>query len=91
MMMRKPIFVYFPDFENYTVTCRGLRPLFFDLPFCRCASSEMLANEILAFDKEESLNRVNDFLVRNNICFFDDGHATERVVNLIVNHICKGD
>lgn len=91
MVMRKPTFVYFPDFENYTVTCRGLRPLFFDLPFRRCASNEMLASEILAFDKETALNRVNDFLARNNICFFDDGHATESVANLIVNHIYKGD
>lgn len=87
MMMRKPIFIFFPDYAEYSQTCRALRPLFFQLPFRRCGSMRALVEEISNFNQEVASAQINEFLSRNNIRFFDDGHATERIADLIVKYI----
>ena len=87
--MEKPVFMYFPDFEHYAASCRSLRPLFFKLPFRRCRNTTELVSEISAYQQQMYQGKVEEFMKANVIRFFDDGHATERAVKLIYDHLSE--
>lgn len=77
----KPVFLYAPDSETYF----SIRHSYFDLedlPFELCKSIEELENRILNFNINTYKKNVNLFF--NKINLLEDGHASERVVNLIL-------
>jgi CDP-glycerol glycerophosphotransferase len=82
MLMSKPVFLYVPDLEKYSdrTTGRGLRDLYFRLPFSLSRNQEELEARILEFNSKEYVEKLDAFMkVYYNT--FDDGHASERVVN----------
>ena len=84
MLTNKPVFLYTPDFEKYSnqSTGRGLRDIFYKLPFTICRCQEELENTLEVFDKNLYLAKLNVFM-KDYYKTFDDGHASENTVNYI--------
>ena len=82
LLMKKPVFLYVPDLDKYSNKSggRGLRDMFFHLPFPQSRNQQELEYSITAFDGKEYQERADSFM-RQYYCTFDDGHASERVVN----------
>lgn len=84
MLMRKPVFLYVPDLERYADKSkgRGLRDFYFQLPFPFCHNQQELESHLLAFDEANYSERLCLFM-QKYYDSFDDGHASERVVNYL--------
>lgn len=82
LLMKKPVFLYVTDLEKYAdrTSGRGLRDLYYHLPFSLSRNQDELENSFTCFDQDDYLNRLKDYL-QEYYCSFDDGHAAERVVN----------
>lgn len=80
----KPIFLYLPDHEHYTRTCRNLSPLFEELPFPKSYDKQQLLAQLSGFDRESYLDGVHAFKSSTFISF-DDGNASKRVVDRIIS------
>lgn len=82
MLMKKPVFLYVPDLDNYSdrTTGRGLRDMYYKLPSSLNKTQEELESCMSAFDKVKFGKELNRF-VQEYYRFFDDGHASEKVVN----------
>lgn len=81
-MMGIPGFIYADDLQEY-IADRG--DLFFDmyqLPFPVALNNDGLVENIQEFDKEEYRKRTEAFM--EEVGIFEDGRASERVVDLIV-------
>ena len=83
-LMRKPVFLYVPDLERYASRSagRGLRDLFYQLPLSRCNTQRELEEQITLFDRESYERRVDSFM-KEYYRPFDDGHASERIVDYL--------
>lgn len=82
-MVYIPGFIYADDLEDY-IADRG--DLFFDmyrLPFPVALNNEELMENIRKFDEEEYRKKTDEFMEEMGI--FEDGRASERVVELIGN------
>lgn len=88
MLTNKPVFLYTPDLEKYTSqkSGRGLRDIFYKLPFALCRSQEELESNIENFDEGDYLAKLKVFM-KNYYNSFDDGKASERVVNYIATKL----
>ncbi|MBR2728178.1 MAG: CDP-glycerol glycerophosphotransferase family protein [Solobacterium sp.] len=78
---KRPCFLYYPDLEEYTSKDRNL---YFDigaLPFIGAHTQEELLQSIADFSPEGYTDSVDTFL--KQIGSYDDGHAAERVAQLI--------
>lgn len=86
MLMKKPVFLYVTDLEKYSdkTTGRGLRDLYFALPFSLSRNQEELERHVSQFNKEAYAEELGAYM-RKYYCTFDDGHASERVVNHLKN------
>ncbi len=84
LLMKKPVFLYVPDLEKYSdkSSGRGLRDLFYHLPFSRSRNQGELESNFLGFNGLEYVEQVNVFM-QKYYNTFDDGHASERVVNYL--------
>ena len=82
LLMKKPVFLYVTDLEKYAdrTSGRGLRDLYYHLPFSLSRNQDELENSFTCFDQDDYLNRLKDYM-QEYYCSFDDGHAAERVVN----------
>lgn len=82
LLMKKPVFLYVPDLAKYSDKSagRGLRELYYHLPFPLSRNQSELESNITGFEKTEYVDRVNGFMLEYYNTF-DDGHASERVVN----------
>ena len=80
MFTGKPVFIYAKDYDSYTNE-RGLRPIFFDLPYHVNKSEAELFYDIETFDAAALEPQIKRFL--DMVKPFDDGHASERVVERI--------
>lgn len=80
MLTRRPVFVYAPDMEEYERTQGFYYPMS-ETPFPVAKSEEELSDRIRAFDDAKYRAGVEGFL-KGKGCV-EDGHATERVANLI--------
>lgn len=88
-IQHKPVILFTPDLDVYRTCCRDLRPLYEELPFIRVSSdSEMQKSLPLALSKDYICEV--DAFVREKIQYFDDGHASERVVARI-NQVISGN
>ena len=80
MLTRKPGFIYASDISKYDNE-RGLYYPLSDTPFPIAQNNDEMVNNIRNFDENKYKPQVDKFL-QNKGCI-DDGHASERVVNLI--------
>lgn len=80
MLSRKPAFIFAPDIENFDQE-RGFYYPLTSTPFPVAQNSEELSKNILDFDYETYKQKVEKFL--NDKGCIEDGHASERVVDLI--------
>ena len=85
-IMKKPVLLFITDLEDYVKKCRGIRPLFYQLPFELSKSNEELCCAIMKFDANSYLHRLNTFMDRYYHSY-DDGHASEYVVERIKEHM----
>lgn len=74
---RRPVFLYAPDIEEYQ-KLRGLKPMFFNLPFDLCTNNEDLESAIKNFDEAVYAKKLEDFYFLYGSV--DDGHASARFV-----------
>lgn len=80
-ILRMPCFIYADDLEDY-IKNRG--DLFFDmykLPFPVALKNDELIRNIIDFDLESYIKKVDDFMDEQGVD--EDGHASERTVDLI--------
>lgn len=80
MLSRKPAFIFATDIEDYN-TDRGFYYPLESTPFPVAVNNEQLAENIMNFDNEKYQKDVELFL-KDKGCI-EDGHAAERIVDLI--------
>lgn len=80
----RPVFLYQNDEEAYT-NDRGFYAPVSEWPYPKAHSQEELVGQILAFDQDRYRTELDAFLHKYGSC--DDGHATERVVKRILEHV----
>ena len=90
ILMKKPVYLYVPDLEKYSdkSTGRGLRDIFYKLPFHFCKTQDELEAEINTLNSDEYLIKLQEFMNKYYESF-DDGHASEKVVNYLKSVISK--
>ena len=84
-MAGQPGFIYADDLEEYIID-RG--DLMFDmnkLPFPVALDNDGLLKNIIEFDEEKYKKKIEAFMRKTGV--FEDGRASERVVDLIENQI----
>lgn len=74
---RRPVFLYASDIDEYS-KMRGLKPMYFKLPFTLCRTNDELSKAIVAFDERDYNQRLESFY--NIYGSVDDGHASERFI-----------
>lgn len=80
MLSRKPAFIFATDIEKYN-TERGLYYPLESTPFPIATNNNELIENIKNFDYEKYKNEVELFLQEKGC--IEDGHASERIVNII--------
>ncbi len=84
-VMRIPIFVYADDLDDY-IKDRGsfIRDIY-SYPFPVAKTNDELKNNILNFDEAKFLSKVEEFFTTEE--YLEDGHATERAVEIIEKNL----
>ena len=80
-MIGKPGFLYAEDYEEMKRT----KDYYFDLkdlPFTLAMTNEELMEQIEAFDEADYRRKCTDFC--DMLGFYDDGHASEAVADIIM-------
>lgn len=75
---RKPVFFYASDIDEYT-KMRGLKSMYYQMPFPLAKNNDDMVNNILTYDKEERLRLFEEWM-KAPYGSVDDGHASERFV-----------
>ena len=81
-IMKKTVLLFITDLNEYINACRGIRPLFYQLPFALAQSNQELCNAIENFDGNK-YQRDLDAFMDTYFHSYDDGHASEHVVERI--------
>ena len=81
LVMQKPVFIFASDLDEYSHNCRGLSKNYFDLPLKINKTNDELVQAISQYDEAEYKKSIAPYMQRYNS--FDDGHASERVVERI--------
>ena len=81
-IMRKPVFLFILDLQDYIKDAGGVRPIFYNLPFSMAHSNEELNETIREFDMNDYHNLLDGFM-HKYFRSYDDGHASEYVVERI--------
>lgn len=81
-IMKKPVLLFITDLEDYVNKCRGIRPLFYELPFILNRSNEDLCHAIGCFDSKEYLKSL-EYFMNKHFHSYDDGNASMHVVDRI--------
>ena len=84
-IMRIPIFTYADDLDKYMQDRGSLLCDIHDFPFPVAQTNEELMDNIINFDENEYLKKVNDFFIKEEI--EEDGKASKRAVNIILQKI----
>jgi CDP-glycerol glycerophosphotransferase len=80
LISRKPAFMYAPDIHEY-INERGLLFDPFKLPFSCAINNEEIEKHILDFNNSSYIHDIDSFFKEHHL--IDDGHASERVAQLI--------
>ena len=86
--VRKPVFLYAPDRNEYIDKERGLLIDYDTLPFPIAETNEQLAENIRCFDNEKYVKDVDAFMEKYGV--HEDGHASERAAKFISELIDNG-
>ena len=80
-VMRIPVLVYADDLDDY-INDRGsfIRDIY-EFPFPVAKNNDELRDNILNFDKEKYLDRLNNFFIQEEV--LEDGKASKRAVDII--------
>ncbi len=81
LLTKKPCFLYVPDLENYVNNDRKLYFNISELPFVSAKTNNELTREILNFDMNNYLNKVNKMLEKINT--YEDGNASKNLLDRI--------
>lgn len=84
-LTRKPCFLFFPDYEHYTKTERGVYRDITSFPFPLSLTFGELLTSISQFDPAGYEERVQQLL--DEFGFVDDGMSSERVVRHILSAV----
>ena len=84
LIQRKPTFMFAPDIDSY-VNERGLLFDPFQLPFSCSLNNDDLEKNILQFDQDTYIQKVNAFFDEHQLQ--DDGQASNRVADIIAAKI----
>lgn len=82
-IMERPVFLFIPDLEDYKSKCRGLRPIFNDLPFDKCQSEDELLSSLEEFNEGNYKKKLDSFMT-NHYQSYDDGQASKHIVDRII-------
>lgn len=82
ILMHKPVLLYATDEKEY-VAQRGIRPEYYKLPFPHCKNNDELIESLKNLNIDNPYS--DDFLKWYGSK--DDGHASERVVNRIIDEM----
>lgn len=75
--LKRPVFFYASDIDEYT-KMRGLKEMYFKMPFALSKTNDELEHAIMEFDEEKYKEGLNSFAkIYGSV---DDGHASERFV-----------
>lgn len=80
-MIKMPGFIYADDLEEYVADRGDLFFNMYELPFPVALNNDELMRNILEFDDEEYRLKLSKFMGEMGI--FEDGHASERVVDML--------
>lgn len=83
LFVKKPVFLYAPDRNQYINQERELLLDYDSLPFDIVESNEELSKAILAFDIHKYREKLDLFMKEYGIS--EDGHASERAARFILN------
>lgn len=83
--VKKPVFLFATDLEDYLLNEYDLLIGYHDLPFPTAESNVELEQNILGFCAEEYEEKVTTFLERYGV--HEDGHAGERAAQFIVDTV----
>lgn len=81
MYIKKPVFLYATDKEEYIRNERDFLLDFNELPFSFAESMEELERNIVEFDETEYQQRIIAFMEKYGVC--EDGQASKRTVDFI--------
>ncbi|ULQ60043.1 CDP-glycerol glycerophosphotransferase family protein [Brucepastera parasyntrophica] len=86
ILMKKPVFLYINDYHEYMEE----RGFYFDLtslPFPLAVNTDDLIQKIIYFDSEKYVSQLNAFF--QQLQLFEDGNASDRVVNRIIRETAE--
>lgn len=83
--MYMPVFLYADDLEQYTEERGRLMWDMYSLPFTVAQNNDELVENIAKFDAGEYKKKIDKFSREHGV--LEDGHASERVVDVIENFI----
>jgi CDP-glycerol glycerophosphotransferase (TagB/SpsB family) len=83
--MYMPVFLYADDLEQYTEERGWLMWDMYSLPFTVAQNNDELVENIAKFDAGEYKKKIDEFSWEHGV--LEDGHASERVVEVIENFI----
>lgn len=82
-----PVLLYADDVQEYIQRRGQFMWKREELPFDIAEDNDTLVSNIRAFDKQKYLDRVHAFMDKYEVV--EDGHASERVVDVIEKYICE--
>jgi CDP-glycerol glycerophosphotransferase len=87
ILMKKPVFLFAPDLEQYTTNERGLYHNFDELPFPLGKTNAELCKKIDSFNPQKYKEKIIHFMCEQN--YILDGHASKKIYEIIVQHAKK--
>ena len=87
--VRKPVFLYAPDIEEYLENERGFLIPYEELPFPKAYSNAELIENITCFDEKKYVEDVDAFMDKYGV--HEDGHASERAADFILGLLEDSD
>ena len=81
LVIDKPVFIFAKDIDTYPKE-RRLRPRYFELPIEKNKTEDELFDCIKNFDAKSYRRKIKEFMSKT-FEIYDDGHASERIVDVI--------
>lgn len=81
LVIDKPVFIFAKDIDTYPKE-RRLRPRYFELPLKKNKTEDELFACIKKFDAKSYRRKIKEFMSKT-FELYDDGHASERIVDVI--------
>ncbi len=85
--IEKPVFLFIPDYVEYTKNEMDFLMPFEELPFDKAFSNKELSEQILNFNEENYKQRLDSFMKKYGV--HEDGHASERAARAILELMKK--